>query len=140
MLNSQIAIGRNSEQLNWIRTELQTKTARCTMAVIHYPFDTSGPNGANPQLRDAWDVMHSLGVDVVVAGHDHLYERHAPQDASQRSDPILSGAFDSSSLVPAARRRTAARAEQPIRRCCSRITACSASSSSRRFTSGSSAT
>ena len=31
--------------------------------------------------------MHDLGVDVVVAGHDHMYERHAPQDASQRADP-----------------------------------------------------
>lgn len=87
MLNSQIPIGRNSAQLEWVRSELVANPARCTMAVIHYPFDSSGPNGPNPQLRDVWDVMYSQGVDVVVSGHDHMYERHAPQDASGRSDP-----------------------------------------------------
>jgi hypothetical protein len=87
MLNSQAPIGRNSAQLDWARAELVANPARCTMAVIHYPFDSSGPNGPNPQLRDLWDVMHAQGVDVVVAGHDHLYERHAPQDANGRPDP-----------------------------------------------------
>lgn len=86
MLNSQIPIGRNSAQLEWVRAELAANQSRCAMAVIHYPFDSSGPNGGNPQLRDLWDVMHAHGVDVVVAGHDHFYERHAPQDASGRAD------------------------------------------------------
>lgn len=88
MLNSQIPIGRNSAQLEWARAELVANPSRCAMAVIHYPFDSSGPNGPNPQLRDVWDMMHAQGVDVVVAGHDHLYERHAPQDASGRADPV----------------------------------------------------
>jgi hypothetical protein len=87
MLNSQIAIGRNSPQFEWVRSELVANPARCTMAVMHYPFDSSGPNGPNPQLRDVWDLMHAQGVDVVVAGHDHMYERHAPQDASGKADP-----------------------------------------------------
>lgn len=87
MLNSQIPIARGSAQLEWVRAELVANPARCTMAVMHYPFDSSGPNGPNPQLRDLWGVMHEQGVDVVVAGHDHLYERHAPQDANGRSDP-----------------------------------------------------
>lgn len=87
MLNSQIPIGRSSAQLEWVRSELAANPVRCTLAVMHYPFDSSGPNGPNPQLRDVWDLMHAQGVDVVVAGHDHLYERHAPQDANGRADP-----------------------------------------------------
>jgi hypothetical protein len=87
MLNSQVPIGRNSPQFEWVRAELVANPARCTMAIIHYPFDSSGPNGPNPQLRDVWDLMYAQGVDVVVAGHDHLYERHAPQDANGRSEP-----------------------------------------------------
>lgn len=87
MLNSNIAIGRNSAQLEWVRQELTANPSRCSMAVLHHPFDSSGPNGPNPNQRDLWDVMHGLGVDVVVSGHDHMYERHAPQDASQRADP-----------------------------------------------------
>ena len=87
MLNSQTAIGRNSPQFEWVRSALVASPTRCTMAVMHYPFDSSGPNGPNPQLRDIWELMNSQGVDVVVAGHDHLFERHAPQDASGRPDP-----------------------------------------------------
>jgi hypothetical protein len=55
--------------------------------VLHHPFASSGPNGPNPGQRDLWDMMHGQGVDVVVSGHDHFYERHAPQDASGRADP-----------------------------------------------------
>ncbi len=87
MLNSQIPTARYTPQHEWTRAELAANPTRCTMAVMHYPFDSSGPNGPNPQLRDLWELMVAQGVDVVVAGHDHLYERHAPQDASGRSDP-----------------------------------------------------
>ena len=87
MLNSQVPIGRNSPQFEWTRAELVANPTRCTMAVMHYPIDSSGPNGPNPQLRDIWELMVTQGVDVVVSGHDHMYERHAPQDASGRSDP-----------------------------------------------------
>ena len=31
--------------------------------------------------------MYTSGVDLVVAGHDHMYERHAPVDASGRAEP-----------------------------------------------------
>lgn len=114
MLNSQIAIGRNSAQLEWVRAELVANPARCTMAVIHYPFDSSGPNGPNPQLRDLWDVMHGQGVDVVVSGHDHTYERHAPQDASGRLDTargIRLFIAGTGGAPPYARARAAARSE-----------------------------
>ncbi|MGE3491497.1 MAG: metallophosphoesterase [Vicinamibacterales bacterium] len=87
MLNSNVPHGRNSVQLEWARQQLTANPSRCTMAVLHHPFDSSGPNGPNPSQRDFWDMMHSLGVDVVVSGHDHMYERHAPQDASGRADP-----------------------------------------------------
>lgn len=87
MLNSNLPMTRNSPQYEFARQQLQTNPARCAMAIMHHPFDTSGPNGPNPTQRDLWDMMYGLGLDVVVAGHDHIYERHAPQDASQQSDP-----------------------------------------------------
>jgi hypothetical protein len=34
-----------------------------------------------------WELLYNNNADVVVSGHDHIYERHAPQDPSQRSDP-----------------------------------------------------
>ena len=87
MLNSNLPMTRNSPQYEFARQQLQTSPARCAMAIMHHPFDSSGPNGPNPNQRELWDMMYGLGLDVVVAGHDHIYERHAPQDASQKADP-----------------------------------------------------
>ncbi len=87
MLNSNLPMTRNSPQYEFARLQLQTNPARCAMAIMHHPFDSSGPNGPNPNQRDLWEMMYGLGLDVVVSGHDHLYERHAPMDASQKADP-----------------------------------------------------
>ena len=87
MLNSMVPMGRNSPQFLWVQNELTGSQARCTLAVWHHPFDSSGPNGPNPMQRDLWDLLYRNNVDVVVSAHDHLYERFAPQDSSQRSDP-----------------------------------------------------
>ena len=87
MLNSNLPMNRNSPQFEFARHQLTANPARCAMAIMHHPFDTSGPNGPSPNQRDLWEMMYGLGVDVVVSGHDHLYERHAPQDSSQKADP-----------------------------------------------------
>ncbi|HEX6165121.1 MAG TPA: metallophosphoesterase [Vicinamibacterales bacterium] len=86
MLNSNVPIGRNSPQFAFVRNTMQQAPTRCTMAVMHHPFDSSGINGPTPGLRDMWDLMYNLGGDVVIAGHDHLYERHAPVNTDQRRD------------------------------------------------------
>jgi acid phosphatase type 7 len=87
MLNSMAPMVRTSRQFDWVRQELMESPARCTLAVWHHPFDSSGPNGPHPMQRDMWELLYNNHVELVVSGHDHLYERHAPQDASQRPDP-----------------------------------------------------
>jgi hypothetical protein len=86
MLNSNVPIGRASAQYAFVRSTMQQQPTRCTMAVLHHPFDSSGINGPTPALRDVWELMYNLGGDVVIAGHDHLYERHAPVNTDQRRD------------------------------------------------------
>lgn len=86
MLNSNVPINKTSAQYNFVRTTMQQTPTRCTMAVLHHPFDSSGINGPTPSLRDMWELMYNLGGDVVIAGHDHLYERHAPVTPDQRRD------------------------------------------------------
>lgn len=88
MLNSMAPMGRNSAQYTFVQNELASSQARCTLAVWHHPFDSSGPNGPNPTQRELWDLLYSRNADVVVSAHDHLYERHAPQNASQQSDAV----------------------------------------------------
>ena len=86
MLNSNIPINKTSAQYAFVRNLMQQSPTRCTMAVLHHPFDSSGINGPTPALRDMWELMYNLGGDVVIAGHDHLYERHAPVNTDQRRD------------------------------------------------------
>ena len=86
MLNSNVPISKTSAQYAFVRQTMQQTPTRCTMAVLHHPFDSSGINGPTPALRDIWELMYNLGGDVVIAGHDHLYERHAPVNTDQRRD------------------------------------------------------
>ena len=87
MLNSNVPVARGSVQYEWVRRELTSSPARCTLAVWHHPFDSSGPNGPNAHLRDLWELLYDNNADVVVSGHDHLYERMAPMNAGMQSDP-----------------------------------------------------
>jgi acid phosphatase type 7 len=86
MLNSNIPIGRASAQYAFVRQVMQQAPTRCTMAVMHHPFDSSSLNGPTPSLRDLWELMYNLGGDLVIAGHDHVFERHAPVNPDQRRD------------------------------------------------------
>lgn len=87
MLNSNIAAGRGSEQWEFVRRQLDAQHTPCTMAVWHHPMFSSGPNGNNPVMRDMWSLLEAAHVEVVLNGHDHLYERFARQLANGTPDP-----------------------------------------------------
>ncbi|MEO7156465.1 MAG: metallophosphoesterase [Vicinamibacterales bacterium] len=88
MLNSNIAANRGSPQWEFARGELANQRTPCTMAVWHHPLFSSGPNGANPSMRDLWALLETNRVEVIVNGHDHLYERFARQTSDGRDDPV----------------------------------------------------
>jgi hypothetical protein len=87
MLNSNIAAGRGSEQWEFVRRQLDAQRTPCTMAVWHHPLFSSGPNGNNASMRDMWSLLEAARVEVVLNGHDHLYERFARQTADGTADP-----------------------------------------------------
>src|SRR6185369_15137328 len=66
-----VLMNKPSAQYAFVRTTMQQAPTRCTMAVMHHPFDSSGVNGQTPSLRDIWELMYGLGADLVIAGHDH---------------------------------------------------------------------
>lgn len=86
-LNSEVPSGPGSAQGEWLRQELAKQPTLCTAAIWHRPLFTSGPNGSNADMRDLWRTLYEFNVDVVINGHDHLYERFAPQDPDGRPDP-----------------------------------------------------
>jgi len=85
MLNSMIPAQAGTPQYEWLRQDLAASTAACTVAVWHHPLFSSGQNGNSPFMRDVFNLMYQHGVDVVVNGDDHVYERFAPQDANARA-------------------------------------------------------
>jgi hypothetical protein len=86
-LNSNVAVGASSPQGQWLRADLTMFPAKCTLAYWHHPLFTSGQNGPSEEMRDFWRILYEFNADLVLAGHDHLYERFGPQDPDGRPDP-----------------------------------------------------
>lgn len=87
-LNSSIDVTGGSPQATWLRGDLVAHPSKCTIAYWHFPLFTSGPNGNQTQMRAIWQILYDNNVDVIVNGHDHLYERFAPQAPDGFPDPI----------------------------------------------------
>jgi 3',5'-cyclic AMP phosphodiesterase CpdA len=86
-LNSNVSADPGSPQYEWLKADLTQSGAACTLAMWHHPLFSSGPNGNSGQMREAWRLLNQFGADVVLSGHDHDYERYAPQDADARPTP-----------------------------------------------------
>ena len=86
MLDSNLPVGNGSAQYEFARSALAARRTPCSMAVWHHPLFASARNGPSPFMRDMFRLLHEQGVDVVINGHDHVYERFAPQDADGRPD------------------------------------------------------
>jgi 3',5'-cyclic AMP phosphodiesterase CpdA len=85
-LNSEIDVRTGSPQEQWLRADLAANPTACAAVLWHRPLFSSGPNGNNRDLQGLWRTLYEFNVDIVVSGHDHLYERFAPQDVNGRAD------------------------------------------------------
>ena len=77
-LNSNIDMGPRSAQGRWAAADLAAHRTICTLAYMHHPRFSSGPHVKNRLVFPMWRLLDSAGVDVVISGHDHIYERFAP--------------------------------------------------------------
>jgi hypothetical protein len=85
-LDSSLAPAAHVAQMAWLRADLASHPARCTLAFWHEPLYSSGGHGSIPKMRQAWRLLMEAGAELVLSGHDHDYERFAPQDADGRLD------------------------------------------------------
>ena len=85
-LNSEIDVGPNSAQVQWLRQTLRVEQARCIAAAWHQPFVSSGPSRGTPRMQHLWRILQEFGADIVLQGHDHFYERFAPVNADEQVD------------------------------------------------------
>src|SRR4029078_12605765 len=78
--------GSGSDQVRWLREDLAASGARCTIALLHQPRFSSGQHGDSQAVRAFWDELYAAGAEVVLNGHDHDYERFAPQAPDGTAD------------------------------------------------------
>jgi acid phosphatase type 7 len=76
-----------SPQESWLRADLAAHPAACTLAFWHRPHFTSGRHDAEGAMLPVWHSLYEAGVDVIVNGHEHFYERFAPQTPEGAPDP-----------------------------------------------------
>jgi hypothetical protein len=87
VLNSEIDVSAGSAQEQWLRADLAAHGNVCTLAYWHRPRYSSGKHGNNEIMTPFWDALYEHGADVVLSGHDTLYERFAPQNATGEAEP-----------------------------------------------------
>ena len=84
----EVGCGPGSPQEQWLRADLAAHPSVCTLAYWHHPLFSSGLHGSLTLMQDIWQALYDLGADVVLSGHDHSYERFAPQDPNGLADPL----------------------------------------------------
>lgn len=86
-LNSEIAHGAGSTQEQWLRADLAAhQGTACMAAYWHKPRFSSGNHGNNSSTSALWQALYDFNAEIVLTGHDHNYQRFAPQTASGTRD------------------------------------------------------
>jgi hypothetical protein len=74
-------------EIDWLREDLSHHPHQCILAYWHHPRFSSGAEGDEPGVKPLWTALYEAGADVVLNGHDHDYERFAPQDPNGHATP-----------------------------------------------------
>ncbi|MEU7908897.1 DNRLRE domain-containing protein [Actinoplanes sp. NPDC049118] len=82
-----VSCAAGSAQERWLRADLAADKSRCTLAYWHHPLFTSAANHkGEAAVRPLYQALYDDGAEVVLTGHNHNYERFAPQDPRGRLD------------------------------------------------------
>jgi hypothetical protein len=83
-----ISCAAGSAQDTWLRADLAAHANVCTLAYWHHPrFNSGASHGNNTAVSNFWDALYQYGADVILNGHEHVYERFAPQTPAAVADP-----------------------------------------------------
>jgi 3',5'-cyclic AMP phosphodiesterase CpdA len=80
--------GEGSPQLRWLQRDLKASKAVCTLAYWHHPRFSSSVHGDDVSVAPLFAALQRAGAELVLSGHDHTYERFAPQrEPGVRDEP-----------------------------------------------------
>jgi len=81
--------GIGSPQERWLKADLAAHPKACIVAYGHHALFSSGvfkKHAVHPELKPLWQELYAAHADLVLAGHEHSYERFAPQDPEGNAD------------------------------------------------------
>ena len=82
--------GPGSPEDLWLQKDLADHSKSCIVAFGHHALYSSGifkKHAIHPELRQFWRDLYKAHADLVLNGHEHSYERFAPQDPDGNLDP-----------------------------------------------------
>jgi len=78
----------SSAQGRWLAADLAAHPTDCTLAYWHHArFNSGSKHGNTKEMAAFWDILQQHRADLILSGHEHVYERFAPQNAAGRADP-----------------------------------------------------
>jgi hypothetical protein len=81
--------GAGSPQERWLRADLASNVASCTIAFMHEPRFSSGTiHGNNTEMQAFWQALYDYNADLILSGSEHVYERFAPQTPTGTADAV----------------------------------------------------
>ena len=87
VINSNLPTAVGSAQEQWLRADLRDHPSLCTLAYWHHPrFSSGGEHGNDDAMQPIWQALYDGGAELILSGHDHIYERFAPQTATGQLD------------------------------------------------------
>ncbi len=93
-LNSEIARNKRyspeerKAQEDWLREDLKKSTKKCTLAYWHHARFASSYHGNDRKITSFWTILEEANADVILAGHEHVYERFRPQTSAGVADTV----------------------------------------------------
>ena len=81
-----------SDQELWLGADLAANSTKNVIALWHKPRYSSGATNLQA-LQPLWDDLYAAGVDILMDGHDHIYERFTPmKSGATPADPPVADA------------------------------------------------
>ena len=71
--------GVGSPQETWLKNDLAAHPTTCTLAYWHHPHFSFGNYSTDTRMQALWQALEAAGAEIVLSGHDHNYQRWAPQ-------------------------------------------------------------
>ncbi len=76
-----------SPQETWLRQDLKANPTACTLAYWHHPRFSFGNYSNDTRTQALWQALDNAGAEIILAGHDHNYQRWKPLNGAGDLDP-----------------------------------------------------